>query len=89
MCPVPRAECPPSPYGEVSVSRDRDSRGVTNAERDRDRDRGALKTHTHHGPIFTITILMQKCGCQFSDTLLQQICAQQSRAQIADGVVQL
>ena len=35
------------PYGEVSVSRDRDSRGVTNAERDRDRDRGALKTHTH------------------------------------------
>ena len=32
--------------GEVSVSRDRDSRGVTNAERDRDRDRGALKTHT-------------------------------------------
>ena len=31
----------------MSVSRDRDSRGVTNAERDRDRDRGALKTHTH------------------------------------------
>ena len=32
---------------EVLVSRVRDSRGVTNAERDRDRDRGALKTHTH------------------------------------------
>ena len=31
------------------MSRDRDSRGVTNAERDRDRDRGALKTHTGHG----------------------------------------
>ena len=37
------------------MSRDRDSRGVTNAERDRDRDRGALKNPRGPSPLVGVS----------------------------------